>query len=79
MVTDGATCSGAEDAMMASEMPRYPAHNGSLDAALGLGWSRYGKKCHGNRGASKGLFHHLLPIEIAKTGNNPRLAGLVPA
>jgi hypothetical protein len=68
VVTNRATCGGTEDTVMAGQMPRYPTHNGSLDAALGLGWCRYGNKCHGDRGASKGLFHYLLPIENSEDG-----------
>jgi hypothetical protein len=78
VVTDGATCRGAENAMVAGKMPRHSTHNGALDAAFGLGWCRYSDEYHRNCGVFEDLFHDLLPIESTKTTFNTRLVRIVP-
>jgi hypothetical protein len=78
VVTDGATCRGAENAMVAGKMPRHSTHNGALDAAFGLGWRRYSDEYHRNGGVFEDLFHHLLPVESTKTTFNTRLVRIVP-
>jgi hypothetical protein len=78
VVTDGATCRGAENAMVAGKMPRHSTHDGALDAAFGLGWRRYSDEYHRNCGVFEDLFHHLLPVESMKTTFNTRLVRIVP-
>jgi hypothetical protein len=65
VVTDGATCRGAENAMVAGKMPRHSTHNGALDAAFGLGWRRYSDEYHRNGGVFEDLFH---PVRERRRG-----------